>query len=73
MALFVTVCNFRVNNQPFLQRTLRTVFGNVVEVVPANDDRAVHFRGDDTAGEDTATDGDVTSERALLVCVKFNT
>lgn len=43
-----------------------------MQVVPANDDRAVHFRGDDTAGEDTATDGDVTGERALLVCAKFN-
>ena len=30
--------------------------------------RTVHLGGDDGAGKDTATDGDETSEGALLVC-----
>ena len=44
------------------------VLGNVVEVFAADDDGSVHLGGDDGAGQDTATDGDETSERALLVC-----
>ena len=45
----------------------RTVFGDVVEVVAADNDGARHLGGNDTASEDTATDGDVASEGALLV------
>lgn len=43
------------------------VLGDVVEVVTADDECAVHLGGDDSAGEDTATDGNETSEGALLV------
>ena len=39
-----------------------------MQVLPANDDGTVHLGGDHGAGEDTAADGDETSERALLVC-----
>ena len=46
---------------------LRTVLGDVVEVVPTDDDRAGHLGGDDTASEDAAADRDLTSEGALLV------
>ena len=46
---------------------LRTVLGDVMEVVPADDDGAVHLRRHDTAGEDAAADGDVAGEGALLV------
>ena len=46
-----------------------TVFGDVVEVVAADDDRSVHFGRNDTAGEDAATNGDLASERAFLVWV----
>ena len=46
----------------------RTVLGDVVEVVAADDDGAGHLGGDDTAGEDAATDGDIAREGALLVC-----
>ena len=46
----------------------RTVLGDVVEVVPSGDKRTGHFGGNDLAGQDTATDGDFTSEGALLVC-----
>lgn len=43
------------------------VLGDVVEVVPADDERSVHLGGDDGAGQDTTTDGDETGEGALLV------
>ena len=44
-----------------------TVFGNVVEVVAADDEGAGHLRRDDTTSQDAATDGDLASEGALLV------
>ena len=43
------------------------VLGNVVEVFAADDDGSVHLGGNDGAGQDPATDGDQTSEGALLV------
>jgi hypothetical protein len=43
------------------------VLGDVMEVVTTDDKGAVHLGGDDGAGEDTATDGNETSEGALLV------
>ena len=46
---------------------LRTVLGDVVEVVPSDDEGTGHLGGDNTASEDTATDGDVAGEGALLV------
>ena len=45
----------------------RTVLRDVMEVVTADNDGARHLGGNDTASEDTATDGDVASEGALLV------
>jgi len=44
------------------------VLGDEVKVLAADDQGAVHLGGDDGAGKDTATDGDETSEGALLVC-----
>ena len=46
-----------------------TVLGDVVEVVPADDDGVLHLGGDDDALEDAATDGNVAGEGALLVDV----
>lgn len=46
-----------------------TVLGDVVEVVPADDDGVLHLGGDDDALQDAATDGDVAGEGALLVDV----
>ena len=43
------------------------VLGDVVKVFTADDDGTVHLGRDDTAGKDTATDGDLTGEGALLV------
>ena len=44
------------------------VFGNEVEVFSADDECTVHLGGNDSTGQDTATNGDETSEGALLVC-----
>lgn len=45
------------------------VLGDEVKVLAADDDGTVHLGGDDSAGQDTATDGDETGEGALLVDV----
>lgn len=44
------------------------VLGNVVEVLAADDQGAVHLGRDNGASQDTATDGDEAGEGALLVC-----
>lgn len=44
------------------------VLGDEVEVLAADDDGTVHLGGHHSAGQDTSTDGDETSEGALLVC-----
>jgi len=44
------------------------VLWNEVEVLAADDESTVHLGGNDGSGEDTAADGDKTSEWALLVC-----
>ena len=46
------------------------VLGDEVEVVTADDAGTVHLGGPDSAGKDTATDRDHTSEGALLVNVR---
>ena len=51
---------------------VRTVFGDIVEVVPSDDDGAGHLGRHDLAGQNTATDGDVAGEGALLVCPEVN-
>lgn len=45
----------------------RTVLGDVVEVVPSDDESAGHFGGHNLASQDTATDGHIAGEGALLV------
>jgi len=45
------------------------VLFNKVQVIHSERDRAVHFRRLDDAGQNSTSDGDVTSERALLVDV----
>ena len=44
------------------------VLRDVVEVLAADDEGTVHLGGNDGSGQDTATDGDVADEGALLVC-----
>ena len=38
-----------------------------MEIFSANDKSAVHFGGDNSAGEDTTADGDFASEWAFLI------
>lgn len=45
------------------------VLGNVVEVLTTDDDCAVHLGGNNSSGEDAATDGNLADEGALLVDV----
>ena len=45
------------------------VLGNVVKVIPANDNGALHLGRDNESLKDLSTDGNVTSEGALLVDV----
>lgn len=44
------------------------VLGDEVEVFSADDQGSVHLGGNDSAGEDAASDRNSTGERALLVC-----
>ena len=46
------------------------VLANEVQVIHAHDDGAVHLGGLDDAGQNAATNGHVTRERALLVNVR---
>ena len=46
------------------------VFGDEVQVFPSNDQGAVHFGGDDSAGQDTTADRHQAGEGAFLVCAK---
>jgi hypothetical protein len=56
-----------VSSEVLVALLVTVVLGDVVEVLAADDDGTVHLGGDNTAGQDTATDGDETSEGALLV------
>jgi len=38
-----------------------------MEIIPSNDDRPVHLSTVTCSSQDTATDGDIASEGALLV------
>ena len=44
------------------------VFWDEVKVFSADNEGSVHLGGNNGSGEDTTTDGDETSEWALLVC-----
>lgn len=57
-----------VSGKVLVSLLVTVVLGDVVEVFTADDDGTVHLGGDDTAGQDTATDGNQTGEGALLVC-----
>lgn len=44
-----------------------TVLGNVMKVIPADDNGALHLGGDDNSLKNASTDGDMSGEGALLV------
>jgi hypothetical protein len=68
VAVLNTESRADVGGQVLVSSLVTGVFGDEVEVFPADDQGTVHLGGDDGAGEDTATDGDETGEGALLVC-----
>lgn len=50
-----------------------TVLDNVVQVIPSDNDRSLHLGGHDLSLENSSTDGNISSEGALLVdIVAFN-
>ena len=57
-----------MGGQVLVAPLVTVVLGDEVEVLAANDERAVHLGADDLAGEDTAADADEAGEGALLVC-----
>jgi len=56
-----------MGSQVLVTLLVTCVFWDEVKVFAANDDCAVHLGRDDGSSEDTTTDGDETSEWALLV------
>lgn len=59
-----------VRGQVLVSLLVSGILGDELEVLASNDDGSVHLGGDNGAGQDTATDGDETSEGALLVYVE---
>lgn len=68
VTLLNTESGRNVGSKVLVALLVTVVLGDVVEVFTADDNGAVHLGGDDTAGQDTTTDGDQTGEGALLVC-----
>lgn len=58
-----------VGSQVLVSLLVTRVLGDVVKVLAADDQGAVHLGRDDGSGQDAATDGDKAGERALLVCL----
>lgn len=46
---------------------MRTIFRNEMKIISSDNDRSCHLGRNDTASEDTTTNGDFADERALLV------
>jgi hypothetical protein len=59
-----------VCSQVLVSLLISGVLGDEMEVLPADDESSVHLGGDDSTGEDTATDGNETGEWALLICAE---
>lgn len=57
-----------MGSQVLVALLVTVVLGDVVEVFTADDDGTVHLGGHNAASQDTATNGDLTDEGALLVC-----
>lgn len=57
-----------VGGEVLMALLVTRVLGDEVKVFAADDDGSVHLGRDDGTGENTATDGDLAGEGALLVC-----
>jgi hypothetical protein len=58
-----------VSREVLVTLLITRVLGDVVKVFTTDDESALHLGGDNNTGQDTTTDGDITSEGALLVDV----
>lgn len=58
-----------MRSQVTVSLLITVVLLDVVQVITTDDDGALHLSGDDSSGEDTAADADITSEGALLINV----
>jgi hypothetical protein len=67
IAILYTECRAHMCGQVLVALLVTGILGNEVEVFATDDEGSVHLGGDDSAGEDTATDGDQAGERALFV------
>jgi hypothetical protein len=70
MSLLVTVCGPYVRSLDQLTNPRRTVLGDVVQVIPADNERSRHFCRDNFAGQDSPTNRDVAGKGAFLVCAR---
>jgi len=69
VAILNTECWADVCGQILVSLLVTSVLRDEVKVFAADDQSSVHLGGDDSAGENTATDGDESGEWALLVDV----
>jgi hypothetical protein len=66
-------CRRAVDGNVLVSLLVTTVLGNVVQVVPSNNDRSLHFGRNDLTSQNSSTDRDIPREGALLVdIVGFN-
>lgn len=70
VAVLNTECWGDVCGEVLVALLVTGVLGDEVEVLAADDQGTVHLGGHDGTSEDTATDGDESSEGALLVCAE---
>ena len=58
-----------MNGDVLVPLLITTILRNVVQIVPSDNDRALHFGGDNHTSQDSSSNGNITCERALLVHV----
>jgi hypothetical protein len=68
VTLLNTESGRNVRSEVFVSLLVTGVLWDEVKIFSADDKSSVHLCGNDGTSQDTATDGDETSERALLVC-----
>lgn len=59
----------QVSGEVLVALLITRVLGDEVQVLTTDDNGALHLGGDNNTSQDTTTDGDITSEGALLVDV----
>lgn len=61
-----------MRSQVLVSFLVSRILGNEMEVFTPDDERSVHFRRHNGAGQDTPADGDLTSEWTFLVYIAEN-